>query len=225
MTTATSSCVRFDPVDVRADTVVIVAMGPSVQEVDLRVIPESAHVIAVKRAIYRIPRADSWITVDANGRTRGTTMLHPPRREVTYWAAVPPDFGTPGAMRFAHRPPPEPGIRWLRRVDGGPTGRPRLAEDPSEIHSGNSAYGALGLAYHMRPRRIVLLGVDLTQQTYGLETGRPRGSLAHVPALFDSAREQLRARGIRVVSASHHGRLRCFPIKPWREALEWLESA
>ena len=212
------SSVRFDPVSVRADRIAIIASGPSFRDADYSLLSEDVHIIAVKGAIHGLRRADSWITVDANRRTRQTMMAVNHRKaETQYYAAVPEDFGRPDARLLWHRAPPESDIHWLHRVPGI-----GLSEDKQTIHTGNSAYAALGLAYHMGASRVVLFGVDGTQAPYGIGPGRPRGSLVHLPALFSSATTQLGQAGILVKNA---GRIPVFDrVKP-QSAIAWLNDA
>jgi len=214
----TWSSVRFDPVTIRADAVAIVASGPSFRTTPFDNLKDHVHVIAVKGAIFGLPRADSWITVDANRRTRQRIMSPEQRKEGTrYYAAVPEDFGRPDARLLWHRNPPEPDIHWLHRISGI-----GLSEDASRLHTGNSAFGALGLAYHMGAKKVALFGVDGTQEPYGIGLGRPRGSLAHLPALFSSAATQLSQAGVLVKNA---GFLPAFDRVDAGSAIAWLNGA
>lgn len=214
-TFGTLSSVRFDPVTVQADTVAIIAPGPSFRVGDFRRLKDHVHIIAVKGAIAGLHRADSWVTVDANRRTR-QWMMDPSQRKVgtKYYAAVPDDFGTPDARLLWHRKPPEPDIHWLRRIAGI-----GLSLDKSVLHTGNSAFGALGLAMHMGAKKVALFGVDGTQERYGIGQGKPRGSLVHLPALFSSATAQLAQAGVLVKNG---GRLPVFDRVKCEDAIRWL---
>lgn len=210
--------VRFDPVTVQARSVAIIAPGPSFRMANFASLRAHVHIIAVKGAIHGLRRADSWITVDANRRTRQTMMGMFHRKAGTqYYAAVPEDFGQPDARLLWHRAPPEPDIHWLHRVAGI-----GLSQDKSVLHTGNSAFAALGLAFHMGASRIALFGVDGTQEQYGIGPGRPRGSLVHLPALFSSAKAQLSQAGVLVKNA---GRLPVFDRVSTHEAIAWLNDA
>lgn len=213
----TWSCVQFEPVTVTAETVAIIAPGPSFRSANYAWLKPHVHIIAVKSAIQGLARADSWITVDANRRTRQTMMAINCRREGTrYYAAVPEDFGRKDAGLLWHRAPPEPDIHWLKRVSGI-----GLSLDKRVLHTGNSAFAALGLAFHMGARKVALFGVDGTQDQYGIGLGRPRGSLAHLPALFSSAATQLNQAGVLVKNA---GLLPAFSRVNPRDAIEWLNA-
>ena len=66
---------------------------------------------------------------------------------------------------------------------------PTLSEVPGVIHTGNSAWGALGVGYLLGFRDFLLIGVDATadERTTG---GRPK-NLSHLPLLFRSALHQV----------------------------------
>lgn len=97
-----------------------------------------------------------------------------------------------------------------------------LSEDPGTINTGNSGFGGLGLAYHMRPHKVALLGVDGRKERR-VDGGMPR-SLDHLPALFESAVPQLRSAGIEVANGSPDSEVDCFPRMTPREAVQWLKS-
>jgi hypothetical protein len=196
------------------ERVAIVASGPSLRGIALD-FPRSVTVIAVNAAIDHIPRADFWFSMDAHYLGRGqpnmTRMLH--RRPGTrYYVAVRP-YGRQ-----------HPGIVHLRRDravndDKSPRG---LSEDPTGICVGNSAWGALQLAYLMgRPAKVALFGVDGTQAGYAWGDGNP-GTLKHLPVLFRTAMAQLEAAGMQVVNGSPRSMVDCFPRMTVNEAMEWL---
>ncbi len=218
--TFSSSRLEFQPAPILArPAVAIVATGPSFDDIPLALIDSRVFIIAVKGAIFHMPRANAWMTVDANNRCRAKQMAQHNRKFGTqYYAAVPWDYGQPNALRVWHRKPPEPGIHYLERIEGV-----GLAEDPRQIITGNSAYAALGLAYHMGFRKIGLFGVDATQDLYGTgHGGRPRGDLNKLHDLFADAIPQLQARGMEVKNA---GRLRTWPTEAAKEVIRWLNAA
>jgi hypothetical protein len=221
LTSATSSScpVDFLPVTDRAKSVAIIASGPSYREFDWRGLASWVHIIAVKGAIDGLgSRANSWMTVDANRKVRQLWMGDFCRHKgVKYYAAVPEDYGLPDARMRWHRPPAEKDFHYLKRIPGL-----GLSEDPSIIHTGNSAWGALGLAYHMQATKIALIGVDGTQDRYGVGQGQPRGDLSHLGALFLTAATQLNARGAEIKNA---GALPTIPRENARSVMKWLNDA
>lgn len=174
----------------------------------------SCPIIAVNGSIDWLPRADWWFTLDMSAENR--QRFERQRPAVKYIAC-----GEPGHVRRVSHRGAEPADKsspewWLWRWSA----KLGLSEDPGAIHTGNSAYGALGLAYHMRPKRIVLCGVDADDQPR--IDGQMTRSLAHLPMLFESAVPQLRAAGVEVVNASPWSRITCFPKIEPAKVPEWI---
>ncbi|MAY26188.1 MAG: norphogenetic protein [Polycyclovorans sp.] len=190
----------------------IVANGQSARLVDFDRI--KAPIIAVNGAIDWLPRADLWFPLDMSEENR--QRFDRQRPAVKYIAC-----GEPGHVRrVSHRgaePADKSSPEWWRWRWSANLG---LSEDPGAIHTGNSAYGALGLAYHMRPKRIVLCGVDADDQPR--IDGKMTRSLAHLSMLFESALPQLRGAGIEVVNASPWSRVTCFPKIDPAKVPEWI---
>lgn len=163
------------------------ASGPSAKGF---VPPDNVTVIAVNGAIEWLSRADYFFTLDPSPENRH--RLKHRRSGVTYCAAGP--IGQmPDVRRFeriARRglEPKEHGSPawWLWRWSAV-TG---LSEMKGQIHTGNSAYGALGLAWHLGFTDVALKGVDATDAAR-IEGGQP-GNLSHLPLLFASALPQIR---------------------------------
>lgn len=210
--------VRFEPITQRVDRVLIAAPGPSAAQFDFQSIPDNVHIIAVKGAVEFLPRFDSWVTVDVNERTLG--MLQNRRAGATYYAAVPMDYGSTVARLLNHRHAID-GIHYLRR---GQKGVLTLAMEPDSIATGNSAYGALNIAFHMHAKRVLLVGVDGTMKHYAHRNDGPRGSILHLPNLFPHAQGQLNARGVRVATVGAQSRLQCFPKLHTERAVHWLTA-
>ena len=204
----------------RAQHVAIVATGPSLKGVTLH-IPDGVTVIAVNDAIKHIPRTDFWFTSDFAHKNQET--MTSPLPGVTYYAAIWTNYlhHYGNQDKVGH-------VLFLERIDGKdyPVGyekaMPGLAEDKGQIHAGNSAYGAMGLAYHMGARDIALLGVDGTLDPYAWGEGKPKGTMAHLPSLFASALPQLQAKGVTVINGSPKSAVTCFPRCDPNGAMGWL---
>ncbi len=196
----------------------IAGSGPSLAAMVRQSIP-FCQVIAVNGAVHQV-QADHWFTLDPS--TANRDRMRRPIPGVRYWAAVPPDYGTPSAQTAEMRTPADAHVTYLQRLVGDGTlgSRPGLSSDPGAIHTGNSAYGALGLAYLMGARRIVLVGVDGAGGYHGA-AGAPR-DLRHLPDLFASAVPQLASAGVQVVNASMESTIQCFPKMRFKEALRWM---
>jgi len=220
---------RWGQIKAREKKVLIVATGPSLRPEHLPRISEllvdsGIHVIAVNRAIEKVAFVNSWFTLDPSSKNQ--LLMAVPVEGVTYYAAVPNDFGKPSARVDHHREPKDSNAVYLRRITGnGPwSAKYGLSEVPWAIHTGNSAWGALGVAYLMFPKWIVLLGVDGTQEQYGIINGRPKNDLSHLPNLFATALAQLQNRKITVLNGSSDSKVTCFPRNDPISAVEWLKK-
>lgn len=171
---------------------VIVGSGPSAKGF---IPPPGLKVIAVNGAIQWLPRADYFFTLD-HSRVNMLRLLKR-RPGVEYHAAFPrSQWLKMQGIRFYDRvaedaSKSEPRIKhspewWLWRW-GAKLG---LSESKAVIHTGNSAYGALGLAYHLGFTSAALIGVDGTRDRR-IEGGHPM-NLDHLPLLFASARPQIK---------------------------------
>lgn len=217
---------------IRHDRILILGQGPSFREVDTEILRLAAvqgvALIAVNGAIDYVPWCDYWFTLDPGVENRA--RMERRLANTRYFAAVPDAFGTPAAKSSDHRKPPPSHVTLLRRVAGDDGGRGPferrvrrqivggLAEDPSQIHTGNSAFGALGLAYHMRPRRVGLLGIDGRGRRRW--DGSKNLSLDHMPDLFAGAVAQLKRRGVCVLNGSPDSAVTCFPRVEPNEAIQ-----
>jgi hypothetical protein len=221
------SVVPWSRVHHTAACVAIVATGPSLKGVDLTM-PDAVAVIAVNAAILHLPAPPRfWFTLDPSQNNRAIMQTAKDRPETEFYAAVPEELGSPDAATWWYRWELEERVHWLRWLRGPhPKGaKAGLSVDPAAIHCGNSAYGALGLAYLMGARRIALLGVDANSNRYAWNPNARCGDLQHVPWLFASARQQLQEAGVEVVVGSPESRVECWPRMAPRQALEWLEEA
>jgi hypothetical protein len=219
----TASPVPWSRVQHTAERVAIVATGPSLKGVDLTM-PPGVDVIAVNGALPHLPEPPRfWFTLDCSEANRAIMATACDRPETTFYCAAVPQLGLPDARPRDLRAAPEPCVTFIRRVCGnGPRSSTRgLSEDPEEVHAGNSAYGALGLAYLMGAKRIAILGVDGTVTGYAWGEGAPK-DLQHLPWLFRTALPQLQAAGVEVVVGSPASTVDCWPPMGARDALDWL---
>lgn len=193
------------------DRLIIVADGPSAARF---VPPDGVPIMAVKGAILWLPRADYWFSLDPNART--FAMLAQRRPGVRYAAAVPPEVELPDGVERLERiaadpkrtpmPPRNRGPEWWAWRLGAVA---PLSEVPGRIHTGNSAWGALGWAYLLGFRRVLLVGVDGTGQARLSDGARPR-QLAHLPYLFERALPQ-----VDLASVSRLGRVPRVTLPEW----------
>ncbi|UWF60332.1 hypothetical protein [Brucella sp. 2716] len=169
---------------------IIVASGPSARGF---VPPANIPVIAVNGAIEWLSRADHFFTLD--GSSVNLHRLHNRRAGVQYHTALPKQewFDDPEIFFYlrgeAKGPAPIKDNSpewWLWRLSA----KLGLSDNPRIINSGNSAYGALGLAYHLGAHDVALIGVDGSTEPR-VEGGYSR-YLGHLPLLFASALKQIR---------------------------------
>lgn len=150
--------------------------------------PKGITIIAVNGAIDWLARADYFFTLDLSPENQ--LRLEKRRHGVTYCVA---GFSVPNTLyfeRISRRSLVEPEEKnspqwWLWRLRAVKT----LCTEAGKIHSGNSAWGALGLAYHLGVKHVALTGVDASDEPR-VEGGKS-GNLTHLPDLFASALPQI----------------------------------
>lgn len=180
---------------------IIVGDGPSAKGF---VAPDGVAIFAVKRTIHWLNRADYWFSLDPNEASMECMLNQRPG--VRYFCAVDPGDSVPAGVtrleRVASRgrePRPRACPEWWLWRWSGVCG---LSETPGKISSGNSAWGALGLAYQLGYRDVLLVGVDGTQEMRRSDRRRPN-NLSHLPILFRSAIGKVRMQTV--------GRMRGIP--------------
>jgi hypothetical protein len=186
--------------------IAIIGGGRSLQGFDFNQLrDENCFVIAVNGSGDIVPFADAWFTLDPWGLQGRQLPRNDKWEGGQLYAAIPEYYGTKYADGRNHRDPPTADIRYLQRVPYE-TG---LCEDPWAIHTGNSGFGAMGLAYHMRPEKILLLGID-GDFGYHYTTRKQNRNLSHLPRIFRDSLPQLKKRGIRVINGSPTSTVDCF---------------
>lgn len=221
----TAPAFTYSLVSHSAERVVIVASGPSLRKAKLDV-PDHVTTIAVNSALPHV-RADFWFTLDTSKENRALMKTATSLPGTTFYAAVRDDYGQPDATPRWLRAKPEANVTFVRKLVGdGAKGSLRgLSEDPAGIHAGNSAYGALGLAYLMGAKRIALLGVDgAAKSGYAWHEERQPRDIQHLPWLFGTAAAQLKSKGVQVVVGSPRSSVRCWPRMKPEEAIAWASE-
>ena len=214
---------RVNPYDV-TDNIIIVGSGKSLIGFDFNKLRGLGTIIAVNGAGESVPFADMWFTLDPWG-INGPQL--PSNFRGKMYAAVSEDFGTAKASLPAYRITPDPRVTLLHRlrahnftnVSSETAYKEGLSEDTSCINTGNSGYGALNLAYHYRPKKILLLGIDGTIGYFYTKekTNRP---LTYLPVMFESAVPQLNKAGIKVINGSVNSAVTAFPRFTVEESLK-----
>ncbi len=211
------------------EKVIIVASGPSLRGFNFEELKKTnSYIIAVNDAGKYVPFANAWFTIDPWGLSGSCQQLPKPFLG-TYYAAVPEDFGLPNARVEAHKHPPSLSVKYLRRLQFHTCGNLPMSEhfswgfseDPSCIHTGNSAYGALNMRYHMHAKKVLLLGVDASSG-YFYDHKKATRSLSHLPGMFRSAVKQLNERNILVINGSPESKIECFQKYTPKAAIDFF---
>lgn len=194
---------------------VVVASGPSAQGF---VPPDDVTVIAVNGTISWLSRADYWFSLDASWHNR-RWLECAVARDVECHVAGDRWRDVATAMYYAKlwervdslHTYPEPAKEgspewWLWRL-GAVLG---ICKEAGRIHTGNSAWGALGLAWHFGFRDVALVGVDASDEAR--VEGGMSANLSHLPLLFASALPD-----INVVSCGELDSVPKMSFKDWYE--------
>lgn len=195
--------------------IIIVGSGKSLTGFDFNRLRGLGTIITVNDTGRYIPFADMWFTLDPWG-LNGPQL--PPNFAGKMFAAVPEDYGTARAQVAEHRVTPDPRITFLHRlrshnkvgVSSETAFKRGLSDDTSCISTGNSGYGALNLAYHFRPKKILMLGIDGTVG-YHYQNGKSNRPLTYLPDMFESAKAQLDAAGIELINGSVNSAVTAYP--------------
>lgn len=172
---------------------------------------EGYTVIAVNNAInITKDYTDYWFTLDPSEDNISIMRKRP--YDAYYFCAIPDWYGTNNAP--IHRcKVAVTGIHYLKRIQDDSNAlkiKYGLSDDKSCIHTGNSAYGALNLAFHMEPSEIIILGVNGNRLNPKFDNRHCVGDLSHLPKLFESAKNTLDTNGIRVYNANRETLVKCF---------------
>lgn len=204
-------------VSLKPKKIVIVATGPSLIDFDYNLLRDRGYyIICVNEAWKNVPFADAWFTLDPHGFSKNQLPKSPFTGQL--FAAVPEDFGLANARIGDHRCYAPPEVTYLHRIVWHSLNGINLNEylnwglneDVGSINTLNSGYGAFGLAYHYRPEKILLLGLDASSG-YAYNPAQVTRSLQHLPALFQSTLPQINAAKIEVINGSENSKIECFP--------------
>jgi hypothetical protein len=197
---------EFKPVQQRHDKVLSIGGGESLIDFDINQLKDfDGVIITVNNVVYHLPRVEYWITVDPmrNGKPQVAMME---KREGVYYFCAYPDLEKTPLDRFCYQT--VEGIHYLERI-----------VPENKITTGDSCYGALGLAYHFEASKIIMLGVDAfgyghwydKKEPYNRSWGRNFGKyLERIPLIYQDCVEQFKRRGSKIVLGSPHSPIDCF---------------
>lgn len=199
----------------QSDKVIIIGSGPSLIGFDFNKLRGLGTIIAVNGSADSVPFADIWFTLDPWG-LEGPQL--PTNFNGRLVAAVPEDYGTPHAQSRQHRVVPRANMLFLHRLRSNNyvnassenSFKLGLSPDPSCISTGNSGYGAFNLAYHLAPKKILMLGIDANIGYFYTDKSRNR-PLTHLAKMFDSTKSQIEKSGISVINGSINSGITTYP--------------
>lgn len=202
---------------------IIAGSGPSLKNFNP---PAWASVIAVNQAINYLPRADYWFTLDPSKINLRTMQEN--KDGVEYYCAVDMGWYNGGGKKYI--PDHVKILKRVRQVHASPKdkhspmynihrlqARFRIDKRPGYISTGNSAWGALNLAYHLGAVKVLLIGIDANDDLK-IDGTKSRTNMHHLPLLFSSAADQ-----IDMVSC---GKMKAdkIPNKTLEQGLIWLKQ-
>jgi hypothetical protein len=197
--------------DWRGECVAIVGSGPSIKGMDLSVLKDRIHVIAIKVAVDLCPWAEVCYGCDA-----------------PWWIDRKglPKFG---GLKIYH------GLAAnkypaMHRCDIDISSDNMLVAQPMKIgNGGNSGFQALNLAVQFGAMDVILIGMDCHQRGGVHWYGRNTWLNANNPMAsnynrwmkgFDTAGRDLKKLGVTVINASMESEIKTFSKKPLPEVME-----
>lgn len=225
----------FKEVVQKHDKVIIVAGGESFAEFDLNQLRDfDGAVITVNNVINHLPRADYWITVDPMTKELQPQPAMVNNEEITkrlgtyFYCAFPDLDKTPWDLEYYKK---VDGIHYLERIL--PEQSYALQEDKDKITTGDSVYGALGLAYHFGATQIAIFGLDVYGYGHWYDLGSPYNGhrvsdkrfeqyKTNLVNIFRACLPQLNKRGINVYNGSKNSRIDAFERYEPQEAFNLL---
>lgn len=199
--------------DWRGESVAIVGAGPSIKGMDLSILRDRIHVIAIKVAVDLCPWAEVCYGCDAPWWID--------RKGLPKFGGIKIFHGI-AANQFSN----------MRRCEIELSKDNILVDEPMRIgNGGNSGFQALNLAVQFGATDIVLVGLDCHDRGglhwYGrntwLNANNPMGTnFVRWLKGFDVAKKDLSKMGVNVVNASMESEIKSFPKKTLPEVMtEW----
>lgn len=212
----------------------IIGTGPSIKDVKLSKmnIPDNVITISVNTSITFFKSADIWFSLDPSYKNIKCYNIAKHYNIPCVWA-LKKNISSINNCAYKHK-------YILNRVENYKKSKDSVPNTPKEwfnrwscvpglsnntncIHTGNSVYGALNLAFHDKPNKISILGLDGIQEKSVGGNHYPK-NLSHLPLLFNSSVKQLNEANIQVVNGSPHSEIKSFERVTPTEAIKWLEN-
>jgi hypothetical protein len=220
----------FRPVEQKHDKVLIIGGGESLEYFDFEQLNSfNGVIITVNNVIFHLPRCDYWITVDPmDKKLKPQRGMRDKVEGVYYYCAYPDLEKTPWDKEYYQT---VEGVHYLERIV--PEDDYKLQENKSKITTGDSVYGALGLAYHMEAKEIVMLGVDGYGYGHWYDKEEPYNGrfisdfkqkyLDKLPNIYKQSVCQFNKRGTRVTNGSEKSIINCFERMTPQEAYNLIK--
>ena len=215
-------CIWSVPPAWKGETCVILAGGPSLNDVDLSPLWRT-RVIAINDSWRQYPLADVFYFCDPQWWLDQELLnLNSLSRKgyVTSFEEIKGRFWVSGSEPFEN----DARIQFLKL-----TGQTGLETNPTGLrHGSNSGYQAANLAYHFGVKKIILLGYDMRvvngRTHWHSERREPAEqfavTLSHsMLPLFETLRAPLQEAGVEVINATPDSALKVWPYVPLEEAL------
>jgi len=227
----------FIPVYQKHDKIIIIGGGESLIGFDFEQLNDfDGAIITVNNVIFHLPRADYWITVDPMDKEGNPQRGMREQFEGTYYYCAFPDLERrPWHNKFYKM---VENVHYLERIVPGNNESNygmnqkdgyELQEDKRKITTGDSIYGALGLAYHFGAKKIVMLGVDGYGYGHWYDKNSPYNAhgikdfenkyLNNIPRIYRQSVQQFNNRGCEVINGSQESKVDCFKRTTPQEAI------
>lgn len=225
----------FSEITQKHDRVLIVGGGESLRDFNFNLTRNlNAVIITVNNVIKYLPHVNYWITVDPIQKDGNPQRgMIEQRKGVQYFCCL-PDLETiqNEGDRNYYRRAILPGVQYLQRILPEDD-RYLLQEDKSKITTGDSIFGALGLAYHFEAKKIAMIGVDVygfghwydsepPYNAYSQDSSKWEAYRNNVKRIYSHSVDQFVDRGIQVYNGSEDSFVDCFPKMSPLEALSKL---
>ncbi len=217
----------FQEVTQRHDKVLIIGGGESLIGFDWKLLNSwDGVVIAINNSVFHLPRVDYWMTVDPMCEGKPQRAMREQKEGVYYYCAFPDRSKIPDGDTYRT----VEGVHYLERVVPETY---ELQEDKSKITTGDSVYGALGLAYHFEASKIVMLGVDVnggfghwydTTEPYNRAWGDKFAAYqSNLPKIYAQSVAQFNARDTKVINGCLNSGIDCFDRMKPEEAILYFK--
>lgn len=182
------------------DRITILCSGSSISPLTLSKLKESkCPIISINDGIEIHPNSDYWLTV--NPSIFNYRRMFDKSKTKYYCAINNEDFNKP---LISH-------VHYLKCELSSLNG---LSENKSSIFGANDIIAALNLSYHMKVKKILILGLDEIEN-------KNRFTLN---GLIESILVQMKSNGIKILNGSQNSLIKSFPKTNSMNGLMWING-